>query len=327
MSADAAKHTGSDTKGRRLVFFGNERLATGVSTTAPTLHRLLTAGYDIVAVVSHNNTSGDGKSRRTRDLEIAAVAAEHNIPVLLPERPAEILDELRNFHAEAGILVAYGRIIPQSVIDIFPRGIINIHPSLLPLHRGPIPVESVILQGAPETGVSVMQLAAAMDAGPVYGQDRLAISGRETKQELADKLLEAGGELLVRLLPGILDGSITPLPQDDAAATYDTLIQKADGLLDFHKPATELAREVRAYAVWPGSRTKLGDMDIIVTSAHTQSTNNTNDTLVKSPGTLWRADQEFGFYTGGDSLLVIDRLKPSGRQEMTAAAFLNGYKI
>ena len=147
----------------KVIFFGNERLATGVTTTAPTLRALIAAGYELVAVVSHYEQAN---SRTSRDLEIAAVAKEQNIPLLLPNKPSEIFEQLKSFNADVGVLVAYGKIIPQSIIDIFHKGIINIHPSALPMHRGPTPVESVMLNGESFTAVSVMQLVSAMDAGP-----------------------------------------------------------------------------------------------------------------------------------------------------------------
>lgn len=314
-----------------LVFFGNERLATGVMTDAPTLRALVAAGYHVAAVVSHYER---GKSRTARDLEIAAVAEEHGIPLLLPDKPAEIADQLASYGAEAAVLVAYGKIVPQSVIDIFPRGIINIHPSLLPLHRGPIPLEAVMLEGATETGVSIMRLAREMDAGPVYGQVRHYLTGSETKQALADTLLVAGGKLLLELLPAILDGSLEPVPQDDAAATYDNLLSKDDGQLDFSKPAARLESEIRAYAGWPGSRTLIGGKDVVVTAAHAvadggnANTGNADNATVGTvaPGSIWRGPKQYGFYCA-DGILVIDKLKPAGKPEMTVEAFLAGHQV
>lgn len=298
----------------RLVFFGNERIATGVTTDSPTLRGLIAAGHDIAAVVSHYEA---GQSRNVRQLEIAAVAEAHGIPVLLPHKPAEIIEQLASYGAEAAVLVAYGKIIPQSVIDIFPKGIINIHPSLLPLHRGPIPIESVILDGSNKTGVSIMELARAMDAGPVYGQVEYALTGKESKPELAAALLHTGCETLLALLPGILDGSIAAIPQDDSAATYDELITKDKGQLDFSKPADQLEREVRAYFGWPGSRTEIGGKDVVVTTAHVIEGQGNS-------GTIWREAKSFGFYTTS-GILIVDSLKPAGKQEMPAAAFLAGY--
>ncbi len=301
--------------GPKLVFFGNERLATGVKTTAPTLQALIAADYDIVSVVSHYSGS---TSRNNRDLEIAAVAEATGIPMLLPHKPTEVTDQLAAYGAEAAVLVAYGKIIPQSIIDIFPRGIINIHPSLLPLHRGPTPVESVILEGPTETGVSIMQLVREMDAGPVYGQTAYNLDGSESKSELAKRLLEAGSALLLELLPDILNGSLQPIPQDEARATYDGLISKKQSWLDFNKPARQLEREVRAYLAWPQSRTEFSRKEVVVTAASVIDGQG-------EPGSVWRDGKRFGFYTT-DGILIIDRLKPSGKQEMSAEAFLAGYQ-
>ncbi len=309
----------------RIIFFGNERLATGLTTDAPTLRSLIAAGYNVAAVVSHHT---DSQSRNGRNLEIAEIAAEHDIPVLVPERPADIIEQLRAFDAQIGVLVAYGKIVPESIINIFPRGIVNIHPSLLPLHRGPIPIESVILDSSDETGVSIMQLVRSMDAGPVYGQSKLPLKHNETKDTLATTLLQAGGNLLLELLPSILDGSCQPTIQDDSQATYDERITKEDGVLDFSKPAKQLEREVRAYIGWPGSRTSIGSKDVIITAAHiAEPTSEDGDTAPDGqPGELWRDGKQFGFYTA-EGILVIDKLKPAGKSEMAAQAFLTGYQL
>jgi methionyl-tRNA formyltransferase len=304
----------------RIVFFGNERIATGISTTTPVLRALIEQGYDVVAVVANYER---GKSRNVRDLEVALVAEEHNIPLLLPDKLGEIKEQLLlEYKAEAGVLIAYGKIISQSIIDIFPKGIINIHPSLLPLHRGPIPIESVILDGSDKTGVSLMQLAKEMDAGPVYGQSEVELTGTESKQELVDTLLEVGSSMLVELLPGILSGDIIAKPQDDSQATYDKLITKDDGILDFHKSAEELEREIRAFIEWPKSRTVIGGKDVIITKAHvipdTYDERIGRIEVMKETNTL--------MINCSQGYLAIDALKPAGKPEMPVAAFLNGYK-
>ena len=258
-------------------------------------------------MVSHNEFS---RSRKTRDLEVAAVAAQHDIPVLLPSKLGEVYDQLAAFGAEAGVLVAYGKIVPQRIIDLFPFGIINIHPSALPLHRGPIPLESVILDGSTQTAVSLMALAAAMDAGPVYAQQAVELTGHETKQELADRLSNVGQNMMERHLASILDGSLQPMPQTDADATYDNLIQKADGVIDWNKPAIQLEREVRAYAGWPKSRTTLGGIEIAVTKAHVAGEGDDGLSMQTSEGTL-----------------IIDELIPAGKKAMSGCDFLRGYKL
>ncbi|MFO0781940.1 MAG: methionyl-tRNA formyltransferase [Candidatus Saccharimonadales bacterium] len=301
----------------KILFFGNERLATGLSTTAPTLRALIAAGYDITGVVVAQKQIG--KSRNARDLEIVQVATAHDIPVFSPDKLTDFADELRAMQADAAVLAAYGKIVPQSIIDLFPRGIINIHPSMLPKHRGSIPIESVILNGETETGVSIMQLVAKMDAGPVYKQQQVSVSKNVSKQVLADQLQQLGAELLIENLPAILDGSLQPIPQDDSAATYDERITKEQSQLDFSKTAEQLEREVRAYAVWPRSRTTLGAIECIITSAHVEPGEGTS-------GELWRDAQQIGVYCSQD-ILVVDTLLPAGKKEMPASSFIAGYQI
>ncbi len=297
-----------------IVFFGNERLATGVSTKTPTLTKLLDAGYNVAAVVANFETA---KSRKSRDLEIAEIASKNNIPILLPKKLSDIKEKLQEYNASAGILVAYGKIIPQEIIDMFPSGIINIHPSLLPKHRGPTPIESVILDGSKQTGVSIMQLSKDMDAGPIYVQEEVKLSGKETKQELADSLIELGGEMLITSLPGILAGVIIPKQQNTSGATYDCLIDKSFGIIDWSKEARLIEREIRAYQTWPTSRTTLKDLDLIIISAHTAE----NKLL---PGEILSTKTSLIIGCGTDSL-SIDRLKPIGKNELDISQFLAGY--
>lgn len=308
------------TKTTPLIFFGNERLATGVTTQTPTLRALIENGYNVVAVVSNYVA---GQSRNARELEIAKIANKHGIPLHLPTKlDPDFISLLRTYNASAAVLVAYGKIIPQSVIDMFPSGIINIHPSLLPLHRGPTPIESIILSGEEKTGVSLMKLAKEMDAGPVYGQSELKLTTDETKQELADKLTEIGRSMLIELLPGVLDGSIVALPQDESRATYDKMISKADGLIDWDKSAVQIEREVRAYLNWPKSQTRVGDKDVIITKVSILREEKSGS----DPGhfNLDKTTKTITVNTG-DGALLIERLKPAGKREMSAEEFLAGY--
>lgn len=304
-----------------IVFFGNERLATGVTTSAPTLRNLIEAGYTVAAVVSNFER---GTSRSARSLEIAEVADEFGIPLLLPDKPMDIKEQLENYGASIGVLVAYGKIIPQSIIDIFPKGIVNIHPSLLPLHRGPTPIESVILDGSTTSGVSIMSLVKSMDAGPIYGQSEVTIDSQPTKQQLADLLLEIGSTMLIELLPGIIQGEIVAVPQDDSAATYDELLSKDAGIIDWEKPSLQLERQVRAYAQWPKSRTKLAGKDVIITRAHAVS----SEQAGCKPGDVEAVtDAGIVMVCTASGSLCIERLKPAGKREMSAKEFLAGNTI
>jgi methionyl-tRNA formyltransferase len=295
-------------KSHRLIFFGNERLSSGfVPDGAPTLEALIRHGYDIAAVVANYEV---GQSRKARALEIESVARHYDIPVLLPDRPADIIEQLKELQADAAVLVAYGRIIPQSVIDIFPHGILNIHPSLLPRYRGPTPIERAILDGATQTGVSVMKLVREMDAGPIFAQARIDLNGQESKQELTQRLLVRGGELILDVLPTLLSGTAHPQIQDEDHATYTSLIDKsASSHIDLSKSAVQIEREIRAYASWPKSRLELYSHQVIVTKARVAQREDDGVLIVAAnPGYLE----------------ILELVAPSGKK-MLGGDFLRGY--
>jgi methionyl-tRNA formyltransferase len=304
---------------KKVVFFGNERLATGVTTTAPALTSLIEHGYEVVAIAANYER---GKSRNSRDLEIAKVASTYGIPLLLPEKLRDIHDQLQGLQPAVGILVSYGKIVPQTIIDLFPHGIINIHPSLLPKHRGPTPLESVILDGSSVTGVSLMQLVKGMDAGPIYAQSEIALQGDESKQYLASTLLEIGRAMLVELLPDILRGTVIAKPQDEQHATYDNLIDKRDGIINSQLPAELLERQVRAYAEWPKSRLTIADQEVIISDAHVLAGNDPK----KQAGEITAVpDRNSLMLECGKGRLRLERLKPAGKRDMSAKEFLAGY--
>ena len=294
-------------KSANLIFFGNERLSTGFTPQgAPTLQALILAGYTVSAVVANYEK---GNSRNARQLEVEAVAKKYHIPLLLPSSPNSIQQQLAGYKPAVGVLVAYGKLISQSIIDVFPHGIVNIHPSLLPAYRGPTPIEQAILDGAPKTGVSLMQLVKKMDAGPVYAQREVNLQGSESKKHLTDQLLQHGKNLLIETLPHILSGTLTPLPQDEQNATYTSLIKKSDGIMDLRKPAKQLEREVRAYNGWPKSKATMLGHDIVVTKVRIAEDESDGAlTITCDPG--W--------------LEILELIAPSGRT-MTGIDFLRGY--
>ena len=293
---------------KKLIFFGNERLATGVSASnTPVLQSLIDEGYDITAIVANFETPS---SRSARGLEIAQTAKNHNLPLLTPGRLLDIKPKLMACNAEAGVLVAYGKIIPAEIIDLFPRGIINLHPSLLPKYRGPTPLESVILDGAGQTGVSLMQLSPKMDAGGLFAQATVGLSGSETKQELADKLLLLGRDLLIEHLDSILEDTTPPSPQDDLQATYCKLINKVDGKLNWADSAQKIEREVRAYAGWPKSQAEVFGQQVIITKSRVAK-DESDGALVQKCGKGW--------------LEITQLIAPSGR-EVSGADFILGYR-
>lgn len=286
-----------------IIFFGTEDFSLTV------LEGLIEAGYSIAAVV----TKPDSKKGRGRQLVMPSVkilAQKHDITVWQPVKVAEINENVAALGAVTGVLVSYGKIIPKSTIDLFTPGIINVHPSLLPKYRGPSPIESAIKNGDTKTGVSIMQLTAAMDAGPVYTTSKHALTGTETRAELYRSLAVEGTDLLLETLPAIMDGSLAPLPQNEAEATYCKLLQKEDAELDLSLlTAQEAERRVRAHLGFPKSKTAINGNSIIVTKAHVSPEQ-------KTPLDLMCRDGAF--------LTVDELIAPSGRY-MNGAAFLRGY--
>lgn len=304
-------------KHTKIVFFGNERLATGVTTDLPVLRMLVDEGYDIVGIIVSDRVA---KTRKIRPLEIEAFAQQYNIPVYRPERLSDLAEEISSWQAQIGVLVAYGKIVPEMIIHLFPHGILNIHPSALPKHRGSIPIESVILSGETETAVSLMDVVKKMDAGPVYAQAPFHLTGEETKQYLADTLGQLGAEMLRVVLPLIFSQNAIAISQADNAATYDMRIEKASQHLDLSKTATALEKEIRAYAGWPGSRINLEGLDVVVEAAQVIST---PDNIEKNR-TIYLFNRQLCIQTRSGSL-VLTQVKPAGKNTMSGQAFLAGY--
>jgi methionyl-tRNA formyltransferase len=291
---------------KTIVFFGTDDFSLAA------LQSLIEAGYNIRAVV----TKPDSKSGRGQQLTMPTVkklALEHDIPVWQPTKVTEINDNIRALgDYTAAVLASYGKIIPQSTIDLFKPGIVNIHPSLLPLYRGPTPIESAIKNGDQQTGVSIMQLTAGMDAGPIYGQTIYQLSGHETRPELYQTLAAAGADTLINLLPGILDGSIQSQAQDDNKVVYCNLLSKNDAWL---KPdeisATTAERLVRGHLDFPKTKIDIKGHVVIIAKAHVTSEHKTSLDIL----------------CNDNNYLSIDELiAPSGRK-MSARDFINGYAV
>lgn len=294
-----------------IIFFGTEEFS------AESLRALIANGFNIAAVVTKPD-SKKGRGQKMISPTVKVIAQKHDIPVWQPAKLRDITEDIKQLQPATGVLVSFGKIIPQSTIDLFTPGIINVHPSPLPKYRGPSPIESAILHGDSETGVSIMQLSAAMDAGPVYSFASHLLKGTETQPELYETLSKVGASELVRVLPQIISGELQPTPQDESAATYCQLIQKSDGTIDWNKPAEQIVREIRAYKGWPGSRTTLGEIDVIITSAGAVECIGLSHEGVPL--------DHFTVPCGDGWCLSIESLKPVGKKEMPIQAFLAGYK-
>lgn len=288
-----------------IIFFGTEDFS------AVSLQKLIDEGFEIGGIITKPD-SRKGRGQKLQTPKVKQIGEKFNIPVLQPQKISEITDFVKKFEKPAGVLVSFGRIIPQEIIDLFTPAIVNVHPSLLPKYRGPSPIESAILNGDEKTGVSLMKLSKEMDAGDVYSQEEIELSKTETASGLYKTCGKIGAEMLVRDLPKIISGEIKGQKQDDSQAEYCQLLKKSDALLSQDKQTAEQAeQQIRAFEIFPKSKIKLGEHLIIVKSAKVVSSNPEN-----SPLTLKFAEETF---------LKIERLITPNGKETTAESFENGY--
>lgn len=225
-----------------FVYFGTPSVA------SETLAHLIARGF-VPKLVITSPDAPRGRGLTLTPSPVKAMAIEHGIPYLTPEKlDAAAIAEIASQTCDVGICVAYGKMFPEALINSFPKGVLNVHYSLLPRHRGATPLEAALLSGDSETGVTVQKMVKALDAGDVIAQERTAIGEDETARELRPRLITLGAELLVKTLPSYLDGAITPVVQDSTQATHAGKLKKEDGLIDLSGDAKENWRKYRAYA-------------------------------------------------------------------------------
>jgi len=301
------------------VFFGTPEFA------IPSLEALLRAGHEIALVVSRPDQPA-GRHMRLMEAPTVAVARRHGLALAQPEKLGveEFVNRLRGIRPDAAVVVAFGRLISPRVLVIPQHGFINVHPSLLPRHRGPSPIEGAILAGDDETGVTTMLLDQGMDTGPILLQRRTAIGARERAPQLADRLAEIGAELLVETVAGVEGGTIRPQPQDNALATITEKLDRRLGRIAWSLPADELARRCRAFDPWPGlfcsfrgTRVKVHGLEVGAARAGAEE-----------PGTvLGVSNAGIAVRCGGSSVAVLSELQREGRRRLPADAFILGERV
>lgn len=293
-----------------IVFFGSGPVA------ANSL-RLLAQDFAIEAIVT--------KPRRPHhrgDVPVLSVAEELGLPIKTAASKKELnkIFDSQPFKSRVGVLIDFGIIVSQKGIDYFPMGIINSHFSVLPEWRGADPITFAILSGQEQTGVSTMLLVEAMDEGPLVSYDTYDLPSNITTPQLTKDLIHLSHTLLKRDLPKYLAGELKTAPQEVTGreVTYSRKLTKEDGILNWSKPALQLEREIRAFIEWPKSRTVFGSLDVVITKAHVveKSGEPREKTIINKQPVI----------CCGEQALAIDRLKPSGKKEMTGEAFLAGYK-
>jgi len=301
----------------RIVFFGTPEAA------ATSLRALLERGgpsLSVVGVVTRAPKSVGRKQVVTKS-PVHVLAEEHGIPVATPVTlDADVVRWLQELKPDVAVLVVYGKILPATVLSVPTKGFVNVHPSLLPLYRGPSPVVSALRDGQQQTGVTIMQLDGEVDHGPILAQQRVPVAAGVTGGQLTEQLAQVGAQLLVETLPRYLSGELEPVPQDHAAATFTHKLERASGALDWSLDAAALERTVRAYDPWPGTYTLWNGKRLKVLGAAV-------GTLPRgsgAPGTVVD-DQGTPAVATADGWLRLTRLQLEGGAATDGAAFLRGH--
>ena len=306
----------------KIIFFGTPEFA------VPSLKLLSERGFNLVQVVTQPDKPA-GRQLALRPPPVKAAAKQLGLKV----SQSLNLERLQEAKADLGVAVAYVRLIPQRILDLFPLGCLNVHPSFLPKYRGPSPMQSAILNGDEFTGVSLIKLDQKMDHGPIVAQSqRLPIKDSDTAISLHDLLAQSGADLLCRILPDYLSGQIQPLAQAESLATFTKILKRADGQINWRQTALAIERQIRAYFPWPGSftyftghkadgsknrpRQKLKVKLLSVSLAAGEASGKV--------GEFQKINGRLLVKCGQDSLL-INELQPEGKRAMLAREFINGY--
>jgi methionyl-tRNA formyltransferase len=300
----------------RAVFLGTPEFA------VPSFEKMIAAGYQVLEAVTQPDRP-QGRKQQIVFSPVKQAAIRHGVPVYQPQRVRrpEAVEHLRALAPEVMVVVGYGQIIPQNVIDIAPLGIINVHASLLPRLRGAAPIQWAIARGCSRTGVTTMRIDAGLDTGDILEQWATEIGPDETAPELAARLALAGADLLVHTLAGLADGSVKPVPQDDACATLAPVLKKEDGRIDWTRPASAIHNVIRGFQPWPGAHTAFRGQ-----SLHLWRSRISPRKWGFAPGTLVHDGGVFAVAGDGSALELLE-VQLEGRKRMPAEVFARGYRL
>jgi len=299
----------------KIIFMGTPEIA------LPSAEELIASGEDLIAVV----TQPDRPKGRGRVCEACAVkewALMNNLPVLQPEKAREpqFLEEVRKLNPDLIVVHAFGQILPKALLEIPKFGVINVHASLLPKYRGAAPAQWAILNGEPETGVTIMRMDEKLDTGPILLQQKVPIEDSDTTGTLLRKLSELGRELLLSAVQGLKAGTIKAVPQDESQATYAPPIDKEQGKINWNEPVLLIWRKVRAFNPWPGAYLGEGNNLIKIWKAEPAEGKG-------EPGMILEAHNKWIEVACAQGSLRILELQPAGKRRMSAEAFLAGRKL
>ena len=301
--------------------------------SVPSLRRLVHEGFQIAAVYTQPDRPA-GRGRKLRPPATKEAALELGLTVRQPHslRDPAAIEELASLRPEVGVAVAYGQILPPEVLEIPPKGLLNIHPSLLPRLRGASPISAAILNGDPESGVTIIRMDPGMDSGPILAQRSLPIHDTDTTATLSDHLATLAAGLLAETLPRWLAGDIEPAPQDDSLATKAPPLKKEHGRIDWALPAVDIWRRVRAYNPWPGAQTTLDGEPLRIWQAWPLPGAAAPPGAVVALNDDQRAalpqgaDPETFAVATGDGVLAVLSLQRAGRKALSPGDFLHGMR-
>lgn len=302
----------------RIVYFGTPAFA------VPTLRALIGSPHPIVALVSQPDRP-KGRGQHVSPTPTKELALQHDIPVVQPTklREAAFLDQMSALRPDLGVVAAYGRILPDSLLQIPRLGMINVHASLLPYYRGAAPVHRAVINGDTETGVTIMRVVQELDAGPMLATVTRPIPFDATSVDVERDLAEAGAPLLADVVNRMAAGPIAEIPQDHSLATYAPKLTKTESPIDWTLPADRIYNLVRGLQPWPMASTIVEGTRCLV-----HRTAVTCDTSGRAPGTVVIAEGDvIAVATGNGFNLQILRVQPEGRRVMSAREFLSGRKI
>lgn len=302
----------------RIVFFGTPQFA------VPSLEGLIASRHHVAGVVTQPDRRR-GRGQKVTDAPVKAAARAHGIPILQPDRLSDpaVAETLAAWAPDLGVVAAYGKIIPAPLLDLPRLGMINVHASLLPTYRGAAPVHRAVIAGEPETGVTIMRVVAALDAGAMFAKVTRPIGSDDTSDVVERDLADLGAALLLTVIDDIVAGTAIEEPQNEALSTYAPRLSKEEGLVDWSLSAAVIHNRVRGLYPWPHAYAYLHGQRVILLRTHPSSKLST-----EPPGTI--VDVSGGTIdvaTGEQGRLEIAELQPEGRRPMTARDFMAGHPI
>lgn len=303
----------------RIVFFGTPEFA------VPSLQALHESRHPITGVVTQPDR-GRGRGQKLLPGPIKLTALQHGLKILQPDRLRDevFLESLRALGADLGVVAAYGKILTDAVLQVPRLGLINVHASLLPKYRGAAPIHRAVMAGEPETGITIMRVVQALDAGPMIAKVSRPIAPDETSADVERDLARLGARALVEAVDAMAEGRATEMPQDESEATYAPKIEKADGIIQWSKPASEIHDQIRGLHPWPHAFSNLeGERTILLKSEVERDV----DGVSSAPGTILDAHGDQLKVQTGDGILRILVLQREGRRPMSVREFLAGRRI